>query len=372
MLRISTAASSAVGSARVRFLERSLQALTPADLDAWAALADHAVEPNPFFEPEFVTAAAGSPNAVPPRLLILADGGEWIACLPVGTMRRLATTSWRHPYSYAGTPLVAPGHVDDFAATLVAARGGAPDRQFLLLWEAVDAEITAAVRRAADAVGRAEILFERVSERAALARSAEPDAHLAALKPKRRRELARRRQQLAEAFGEEPVVRDRAGDPAAVEEFLHLEAAGWKGREGTAMASAGDSEFFRAACAGFARAGRLQLLSLEAGGETLAMQSNVSAGDTLFGFKMAYDERFRRFAPGIQLEIDAMRIFLADRSERLLDTCADPANEFLNRLLPERRGVTIMVIGPGGLAGAAARRGLDAAYRYRARARSFD
>lgn len=351
----------------MRILERPLQALTPADRDAWAGLARRAVEPNPFFEPEFVIAAAKSPNAVAPRLLTMEDGGEWIACLPVGVMRHVALTSWRHPYSYAGTPLVDPGWVDDFAVALVAERGKALDRQFLLLWESIDATITAAIRRAAADAGRVEVLFERISERAALERSSGVETHLAHLKRKRRREIERKREQLEAELGSELTLEDRSGDQAAVDEFLRLEAEGWKGKEGTAIATAGDSDVFRSICAGFAATGQLEFLTLEASDVVLATQCNLSAGDTQFSFKVAYDERYRAFAPGLQLEVDSMRRFQEERTERLLDTCADPANDFLNRLWPDRQRTTIMVIGPGGLAGAAARHALEAAYRYRTR-----
>jgi CelD/BcsL family acetyltransferase involved in cellulose biosynthesis len=348
-----------------------LHALTPSDLDAWAALAARAVEPNPFFEPEFVTAAANSPRAQSPQLLVIEDGGEWIACMPVGAIGPLGIRTWRHPYSYVGTPLVDPAAVGAFAAALVAPLGSwRRGRVLTVLWEAVDQTITAAVREAAAASGNAEVIFERVSERAALERSRQPDGHLAHLKPKRRRELERKREQLTAELGSELAVKTYAGTAAVVDRFLRLEAAGWKGAAGTAMATAGDSEVLRSICSGFSRQGRLQILALEARDQTLAMQCNLSSGDTLFCFRVAYDERYRRFAPGIQLEVDSMRLFQGERTEKVLDTCATPDNQFLNRLWPDRRRSTIMVVGPSGALGTAGSRLLEAAYRYRSKRRA--
>src|SRR5439155_13614414 len=97
---------------------------------------------------------------------------------------------------------------------------------------------------------------------------------------------------------------DRSGQPEAVERFLALEASGWKGRRGTAMASRpGHADFFREMCAGAGSAGRLELLSLEAAGQVLAMKCSLFAGDGLFYLKAAYDEAHARYSPGVQLEL---------------------------------------------------------------------
>ena len=75
------------------------------DLGAWRELADRALEPNPFFDPDFVLSAAvalGERDEV--ALVQLGGKGEWTACLPVRRYARwhsvplpcLAT--WRHSY----------------------------------------------------------------------------------------------------------------------------------------------------------------------------------------------------------------------------------------------------------------------------------
>ena len=60
--------------------------------------------------------------------------------------------------------------------------------------------------------------------------------------------------------------RRSGGGAEAIERFLTLEAAGWKGVAHTATPStAGEADFFRAVCSSFAADNRLRLLSLEAG-----------------------------------------------------------------------------------------------------------
>jgi CelD/BcsL family acetyltransferase involved in cellulose biosynthesis len=341
-----------------------VDALTPGEIGAWADLAGRAAEPNPFFEPGFVRAAAESPNADSPMLLVHEEDGEWISCMPVRVVRilgrRMALTTWKHLYSFMGSPLVDRASVARFVEALVEQLMGWRQSRFLVIRQALDDSILQTLREAILDSGALRVLFEHRIERAAVTRRADPDAYLAHLKQRRRREMERRHERLEEAIGAELEVTDQSADPAAFDRFLELEASGWKGAERTAMASCGDADVFRAICGAFARKGRLQLLVLEAAGRPLAMQCNMRAGDTLFSFKVAYDERLKRYAPGVELEVESIRIFHRERDERVLDSCADPGNELLNRLYPDTRSLSTLAVGPSGASGKAVGRLLQA------------
>lgn len=105
----------------------------------------------------------------------------------------------------------------------------------------------------------------------------------------------------------------------ALEEFLALEAAGWKGRSGTALASLPQhSAYVREIIRNFAAADaiRVDLLRLDgvpiAGGLLLDL-----AGQSHF-LKIAYDEDKARLSPGRALAIEMLRAdFAADRPFRL-------------------------------------------------------
>ena len=107
------------------------------------------------------------------------------------------------------------------------------------------------------------------------------------------------------------------------------------------------ARFFLELCRDFAAQGRLQLLELRAGGRTLAMKCNIRAGDGLFYFKIAYDEEFARFSPGVQLEVEAVRLFHDDTDAQWIDSCADANNAMINRLWPDRRIVLTLVLVKG-------------------------
>src|SRR5690606_10341077 len=127
--------------------------------------------------------------------------------------------------------------------------------------------------------------------------------HIETVIPRRRlRELERSKRRLAElgtlAFER---VSDRPGVARRLEQFLALEHAGWKGRNGTSFLSLpGHAEFARAAY----RNAIVDSLLLD--GEPIAISINIAAGRTAFTPKCAYDERYRRHAPGLVLEYDVV------------------------------------------------------------------
>jgi len=347
-----------------------LQSLTVDDLHAWEDLAQRAIEPNPFFEPAFVTAAADALGAGDVHLLVEDRAGRWLGCMPSRITRLLgrplAVSSWKHPYSFLGTPLVDRDCVDEFAQALAGDVAARRHGRFAMLRRSSDDLVVKAIRAAAKEVRGVRVVREHGDERALLERRPEP-SYLDGLRSHHRREIRRLRRRLGEELGGEPTIRDCTEDPAATEEFLRLEASGWKGREGTAMAqSNGSAELFRSLCAKFAASGRLQLLALEAGGRVAAMKCNLSAGDTLFCFKIAFDDELKRYSPGIQLEIENVDLF-HQRDELQMDSCAESTNEMINRLWPDRRAIVTLTLGPTGPSGWIGGRVLDAGHAVRTR-----
>lgn len=126
------------------------------------------------------------------------------------------------------------------------------------------------------------------------------DGYLAGLDGKFVKDLHRQRRRLHE-HGEVAVdVLDgtQALD-AALDEGFAIEAAGWKGQQGTAIvAQPATARFYRAMARWAAERGWLRLAFLRVGGRAIAFDFGLEAGATHFGLKTGYDATYRRFSPG--------------------------------------------------------------------------
>src|SRR3989442_10247371 len=95
---------------------------------------------------------------------------------------------------------------------------------------------------------------------------------------------------------------------ALLEDALRVEAAGWKGRRGTALAidSVGGA-FYRRYAAAACRAGILRLCFLHVGDRIAAMQFAVESEERFWLLKVGYDEAFARCSPGMLLLRETVR-----------------------------------------------------------------
>jgi hypothetical protein len=130
--------------------------------------------------------------------------------------------------------------------------------------------------------------------------------------------------------------------------FLQLESSGWKGKEGSALASHdADRLFFSAVATAAFQRGRLLMLALLVNNKAIAYRCSLLAGPGSFSFKIAFDEAYARFAPGVLLHLENVR-YLHSRPEiRWMDSCTSPDNSMLNHLWPDRRAMTTLVVGAG-------------------------
>ncbi len=95
---------------------------------------------------------------------------------------------------------------------------------------------------------------------------------------------------------------------ATIDAGLALEAAGWKGRQGTAIASSPATDaFYRGVARAFADRGELRVSSITLDGAMVAFALCVVHENRLWQLKIAFDERHRRLAPGLVLHVEAVR-----------------------------------------------------------------
>ena len=92
---------------------------------------------------------------------------------------------------------------------------------------------------------------------------------------------------------------------AALQDFLELEASGWKGAAGTAAVNdPAVLDFFRTAIVDLAAEGHARVDRLVQDGRVIAAAVTLMSGDTAWFWKIAYSEDLARSSPGVQLVMD--------------------------------------------------------------------
>lgn len=346
--------------------------ITPAVVEAWRDLGARAAEPNPCNEPDFVLPAMRHlPDGHRVKLLVAMAGDQMDACLPVLPVARWrkkvplpALAAWNHPYQLLGSPLVDRTRPVEALTALLRLRGmkRAP-ALFLSIEDMGDGGPVAAALTEAAAAVRGRVLRWESWERATLTRAdAAPPA------AGRHKRVRRQRRALEREAGPATVV-DRAQQEGVVERFMALEASGWKGRAGTALTSRpGDAAFFREVCERFTRAGRLEMRCLEVASGPVAMQTALRAGDGIFHFKVAFDETYGDYSPGVQLLVDFADGF-PEETIGFRDSCTAASNVTESQVWPGRRALSTAVVPFASPTGRTAVRALSAA---RGRGRNKD
>jgi CelD/BcsL family acetyltransferase involved in cellulose biosynthesis len=186
-----------------------------------------------------------------------------------------------------------------------------------------------------------------------------------AVRQKKRKELRRQRNRLAELGDLAFRKLDHVAELSAwCDAYLALEKAGWKGEAGSAFACVPAKEaFFRNAIRGAHDAGRLQFLRLDVGEKPVAMLVNFRCTPGSFSFKTVFDEGFARFSPGVLIQIENLEI-LDDPATAWMDSCAAEDHPMIDSLWAERRAivrVTVPLQGASRFATYAACRALERA-----------
>jgi CelD/BcsL family acetyltransferase involved in cellulose biosynthesis len=333
------------------FLEQGLRvsvADRAAELDAvvpaWEELARAALEPNPFYEHWMLRpAAAAFGKGCELRVVLVWEGARLAGLFPFERVAHYkglpvpAYRSWLHAHCLLCTPLVRAGMAraclealfDWLDATLVEFRylpAGEPFHRALL--ETLEARSA-----------RSEVV--RSSERPLLRK------HGATVSGRFRRQAAKFERDLK---GLSSVVLQAQDDVARwIDDFLRIEASGWKGRDGGAAACSAANrgyvdEILRAA---FAR-GRLLGIGFDVAGRAIARRFSFAAGEGAYVYKTAYDESFARHSPGAMLELANVRQLDADPRLQWMDSFTEDRNLALERLWPGRRTLHTLAAGLGG------------------------
>lgn len=230
------------------------------------------------------------------------------------------------PNAYLATPVIDKGCLEpvlEALLTYIAADATLPNVVALEAMGADTATMAALAHVLAARHGRLRV-FGR-SQRPKLDSEHDGKTYLErAMSSSSRKKLRQHRRRLGEKGKlESLVVSDVAAVSRAFEDFLALEASGWKGRQGTALSSNPfDAQFARAMVAALAANGEADIHSLVLNGKPVSMQIVLRSGATAFTWKTAYDEALHDYSPGTLLFEDYTGRLLADKNVDIVDSCS--------------------------------------------------
>ena len=328
---------------------------------AWEVLAKNAVEPNVFYEPWMFLPAILNFDADKPLSCVFVyrrdprpkqppllcgffpfEQRRTLKGLPIASLRL-----WDHPYLSLCTPLVHRDwtretlhHLFDWVigearyglVDLPQIHGEGPFHQALL-----------------DVMRERRMLsyVEESHTRALIRRGLDAESYgAAAMNHLSRKEWRRQRKRLAEQGTLETRILGPAADVDGwIEQFLELEASGWKGKQKTALAlSHADGAFFRSIAHNAYARGQLHMLGLFLDDMPIAMKCNFLAGDGGYTFKIAFDESYAKYSPGVQLELDNIADVHRRPNLQWLDSCSIPEHFMINRLWKEKRVIQRVLV----------------------------
>lgn len=334
--------------------------------DEWEELARSAAEPNVFYEPWYMRAAArvhphfpamrlvfvfATPPTVPPGQRLLC--GVFPFHVKAASMAFPAphVTLWRHPFSVLGTPLVRNRRTAETMRALFAWLKADPTLPRIVMFERIAGD-GPVYQGLLDVLRRENkpSFFVEAFTRALLRPAVDFESYLKSpsvhkIDKDARRQWRRLSERGRPAFA--TLGRDEDAGPW-IAEFLQVEASGWKGRAGSALGSeAGRRDYFEAACRDAHRRGQLFMMRLRLDDTTIASKCTFTAGEGSFSFKIGYEDAYREFGPGVLLELENIRAFHQRGDILWMDSCAISDHAMVSRLWPDRRTIVSVAAGTG-------------------------
>jgi CelD/BcsL family acetyltransferase involved in cellulose biosynthesis len=330
-------------------------AALPALQPQWEALAADAAEANPFYEHWMLLPALqafGEGEGF--RCVAVWQDGTLGALFPMQLHRRFrgmplpTLRSWSHRNMLHCTPLIrgkagSQNAVKCVTALLQSRLASVYDFD----WTCTDGYFYGALVESILAAGLPWMVTDAYM-RPALVRGRDPRERFNS----NTRNNLRRNETRLRAHGELTSVRLAAGDDLQkwIDDFIRLEASGWKGRAGTAIGCREDDRrFFGEVFAEAFRRERLVITGLDLAGKPLARHVMLSAGEGCFSLKLGYDEAHEKCSPGMLAELDNVRQFMETPGPRWIDSNTARESQGYGRVWKDCRTVQRIAVGVSGL-----------------------
>jgi hypothetical protein len=257
---------------------------------------------------------------------------------------------WANPFGPLGTPLVdaeqAAATIDDLLTAL-----SAPDLRLPKVLVLPELRLDGPFAQLLKGVALARDLPLSISElhqRPMLQSTQYGDAYLReSMGAHHRRDIERQWRQLSQLGTLTYEVARQSDDVRLrLEEFLALEAKGWKGRKRTALVS----DRFRAAFAreaidNLSEVDGVRIHTLNLNGNAIASMIVFMTMGEAYTWKTCYDEDFAKYSPGKLLAARITDWHLDDLNIQRTDSCAIENHPLMSHMWKEREAMGTIIVG---------------------------
>lgn len=321
---------------------------------------DFAVEPNIFFSPRFCAPAMPRLDERQVRLMLLQDNEDtqsetrflmpFTVEKPGFAIGPDLVRGWANPYGPLGTPLLerreAAQVIEDLFATIAMPNIKLPKIiAFPDVFE--DSAVVSIIRSVALANGL-PMASTRAQSRPVLDATKDADEYFKeGLGAHHRRDMGRLWRKLEgqgnAAFN---IARNTDDIRIAMEEFLLLENAGWKGQKRTSLASDRyRAAFAREAVNSLAEVDKCRIYTITLDAKTIASLIVFVENGKAWTWKTAYDESYASVSPGKLLMARVTETLMDDPNIDAADSCAEEGHSMMAHLWQERRNMVTLVVG---------------------------
>jgi len=254
--------------------------------------------------------------------------------------------TWRHQQCFLCTPLIYRGYEQETLQTLFHWLDRSPDETNLMQLDNFAAE-GPFFRHLNTFLNKERYLFQQTNDytRSLLYSEQSSKKYLSCMNERSLAKLQRKRKALSQQGALRLYSLDRKEDLEEwLNSFLAMEASGWKGRNNSALAcSSQEVNFFKeVAREAFSRQ-KLLMTSLKIAKQAVAMQCAFRSGGCGFAFKIAYNETYAKYSPGVILHFEQLKYFCDKTSLKWVDSCSTPGTP-LDSLWKGRRKIKSLAI----------------------------
>ncbi len=273
------------------------------------------------------------------NLMTVSHGPDLLLAFPI-TTKRFFAQSWATPLTASGLP-----HLNsDLGASALLTLINAQTKPILFSAIPADGLFLKTLQKQST-----NFKVIETWQRAALKPEGSFDAWLQTnFDQKRRKELKRLRNRLSEQGAMTTETLQRGQDPKPfIDDLLMLEAKGWKGSKGTAIAANPKLKLaLEEACASLHQSKKLRFWTLKLNGKAIASLFAIVEGGQAWLGKIAYDEDFSKYSPGVQIILDCTEAFFNEPNIKLIDSSAIPNHPMIDRIWRDRIEMVNVFVAP--------------------------